>query len=663
MANRLNQEKSPYLQQHSNQPVDWYPWGTEAFRRAAQEEKPVFLSIGYSTCHWCHVMAHESFEDVQVAQRLNQDFVCIKVDREERPDIDAIYMTACQAMTGSGGWPLTIFMTPDQKPFFAGTYFPKRGSYGLIELLERVSFLWKNHRSRLLQAGNQIAAMIGRELSSGQREPGHDLVEQAYTQLTARFDAKWGGFGHAPKFPAAHNLMFLMWYAAAMQEPDARNMATVTLEDMARGGIQDQIGGGFSRYSTDEMWLVPHFEKMLYDNALLLIAYTLAYQETDSQIFSDTGRRTAAYLLRELSGKEGGLCCGQDADSEGEEGKYYVFTPREIQNVLGAADAEEFCRLYDISQPGNFEGKSIPNRIRSMADGWQAGDPRLEKLYQYRRNRMKLHRDDKILLAWNAWAVLALAKAGYVLEENAYLEAAFQIEHFLSKEMTGKSGRLYLRWRQGEAAHAGQLEDYAVYALALLELYRVTFDAVFLQKAIFYAGQMIELFEDQENGGFYMTASDSEQLIARPKQVYDGAMPSGNAVAALVMQRLARLTGAVQWMDAAQRQLDFLARTVGDDPGSSCFCMLAMIEALYPHKELVCVSRDGIPEPLQKYLKRHAAQNLTVVVKLAGNEELLGQCAPFTRDYPIPEEGTVYYLCEHGACREPVKSFEALNLE
>ena len=665
MANRLKQEKSPYLMQHGENPVEWYPWCEEAFRRAAKEDKPIFLSIGYSTCHWCHVMAHESFEDPDVAGLLNREFVSIKVDREERPDIDAVYMTVCQAMTGSGGWPLTIFMTPEQKPFFAGTYFPKHGGYGrfgLMDLLDRIAYLWKHNRAELLKAGNQITAAINRNQTDNGRKPDRQMVDRAYTQLARRFDHKWGGFGAAPKFPTPHNLLFLMRYADIMQEPSAMKMAEITLEDMARGGIFDHIGGGFSRYSTDEMWLVPHFEKMLYDNTLLLIAYTKAYQHTKKESFADTADRTAGYILRELTDEEGGCYCGQDADSDGVEGKYYVFTPEEVKAALGKENGEEFCRLYDITDTGNFEGKSIPNRIRSSEDGWNMDDPRLNKLYEYRLNRTKLHKDDKILLSWNAWAVIALAKAGQVLEEPSYLDAAVRIHVFIERKMVDGNDRLYLRYRDGEAAYVGQLEDYAVYALALLELYRVTFDAKYLQAAIHRAKQMVELFEDKANGGYFMTAYDGEQLIARPKETYDGAMPSGNSVAAMVLQTLASLTGEPEWQAAADRQLFFLAGEIGEYPSASCFSVLAMMEALYPHRELVCATSDGLPDELKNYLQSRPADDLQVLLKTRENADVLSKCAPFTNDYPIPEQGAMYYLCENGACKAPVSDFSQLNL-
>lgn len=665
MANRLQNEKSPYLLQHGNNPVDWYPWCEEAFRRAEQEDKPVFLSIGYSTCHWCHVMAHESFEDREVAEILNRDFISIKVDREERPDIDAVYMSVCQAVTGSGGWPLTILMTPQQKPFFAGTYFPKRGAYGrmgLTDLLERVAFLWKENREDLIRAGNDITAAISLTAAHSDMVPERSIVERAFSQLARIFDVKWGGFGRAPKFPTPYNLLFLMHYSAVTQEPGAMKMARLTLADMSRGGIHDHIGGGYSRYSTDEKWLVPHFEKMLYDNALLLMAYVKAYQHTKQEGFADTAHRTARFILRELRSDEGGIYCGQDADSDGVEGKYYVFTPEEVKRILGESDGKEFCRLYDITDTGNFEGKSIPNRIQIQEPAWDRDDPRLKMLYDYRKKRTHLHRDDKILLSWNAWAIIALAQAGFVLGEPAYLDAAMKIHRFIEEKMTDESNRLWLRYRDGEAANAGQLEDYAVYAMALLELYRTTFDSAYLSQAIHRAEQMMDLFEDKEDGGYFMTASDAETLIARPKETYDGAIPSGNSVAAMVLQKLSYLTGEGGWQEAADRQMNFLAGRISEYPASSCLGILAMMDALYPHRELVCTASGDIPEELLKYLKEHPAEDLNVLIKTASNARELTECVPFTVDYPIPEHGAMFYLCENGACKAPVDSFSKLRI-
>ena len=663
MANRLELEKSPYLLQHKDNPVAWYPWCQEAFEKAAAENKPVFLSIGYSTCHWCHVMAHESFEDPEVAQLLNRDFVSIKVDREERPDIDAVYMAVCQAMTGSGGWPLTVLMTPDQRPFFAGTYFPKRGRYGqlgLMELLTQVSQLWSSQPQALLEAVEQLAAALQPD-SATNIAPQKALLSSAWRFLAQAFDPKWGGFGPAPKFPTPHNLLFLMQYAQWEQEPKALHMAQRTLDAMAQGGIHDQIGGGFSRYSTDDRWLVPHFEKMLYDNALLIPAYLEAFQRTGKDCYGDTARRTADYILRELTDTGGGFYCGQDADSDGVEGKYYVFTPEEILRVLGDADGTEFCRLYNITAPGNFEGQSIPNRIGRTEPGWDIADPRLEALRSYRKSRTALHLDDKILLSWNGWAIIALARAGLVLNEQRYLDAAVKAQTFIARHMTDAQDRLYHRFRDGEAAHGGQLEDYAVYALALLELYRCTLSPEYLQQAIHRAEQMLSLFEDRNTGGYYMSALDAEPLISRPKETYDGAIPSGNAVAAMVLERLAGLTGELQWREAADRQHAFLAGQAVEYPAGHCFGMLAMGQALYPHRELVCAS-DRIPPELMTYLRAHPTRNLHILLKTQANQAVLSQCAPFTAAYPVPAQGAAWYLCENGTCKAPVTAFTQLCL-
>ena len=668
MPNRLKDEKSPYLFQHKDNPVDWYPWCDEAFQKARTEDKPIFLSIGYSTCHWCHVMAHESFEDKAVAKLLNQGFICIKVDREERPDIDAVYMSVCQAVTGQGGWPLTIIMTPEQKPFFAGTYFPKERYYGrpgLMDILNEVLKLWKTRRQELLRDSEEITAMINKNSApqgggSGDGFPDKEIFKKAYRIFAKQFDPVWGGFGGAPKFPSPHNLLFLMRYAKEEQERDALHMAETTLNAMAKGGIHDHIGGGFSRYSTDGQWLIPHFEKMLYDNALLILAYLEAYQVTEKETYRDIVQHTADYILRELTDEEGGFYCGQDADSEGVEGKYYVFTPDEVMSVLGEADGKEFCRLYGITEEGNFEGRSIPNRIHhdQTEENDKVSDK--EKLYQYRLNRTTLHKDDKILLSWNAWTILALARAGAVLKEERYLKAARKAREFIEAHMTGEDGRLYLRFRDGEAANQGQLEDYAVYTLALLELYRTDFQVEYLSCAIRRARQMIHFFEDEKAGGYFMNASDAVQLIARPKEMYDGAMPSGNSAAAMALQKLAALTGDVYWQDAARRQIGYCAGEIYEYPAGYSFALLAMADAVYPHRELVCTVSGGMSEKLRRQIDDLPIYGIEILVKTKENADDLAKCVPFTAEYPLPQEGVMYYLCENGVCQTPVRelSFE-----
>ena len=665
MANRLGLEKSPYLLQHKDNPVNWYPWCEEAFQVAKAEDKPVFLSIGYSTCHWCHVMAHESFEDEETA-RLLDDFICIKVDREERPDIDAVYMTVCQALTGSGGWPLTVLMTPDQAPFFAGTYFPRTSRYGqlgLQDLLRQIMRLWRSDREKLFEAGSQIIAALQTAQPPTVGAPSRELLRKGYGLLRQSFDSVWGGFGQTPKFPTPHNLLFLMCIAEEEKEPDALQMAERTLQAMSAGGIFDHVGGGFSRYSTDEKWLVPHFEKMLYDNALLIMAYLEAFQLKQNKQYADTARRTADYILRELTDPQGGFYCGQDADSDGVEGKYYLFTPEEVKRVLGETDGIQFCQMYDITASGNFEGKSIPNRIGKSGPGWDAGDPRLLRLSEYRKSRTSLHLDRKILLSWNAWTIMALAAAGSILADNRYLKAAIKAQTFIKPAMTDERGRLYHRFCEGEAAYDGQLDDYAAYSLALIELYSRTFEISYLKEAVRCAKQMLELFEDKDGGGFYMTAHDAQPLITRPKENHDGAIPSGNSTAAMVLERLAELTEEPLFREGSDRQLAFLAGQIKDYPAGYCYALLAMSRVLYPRRELICTG-DRIPDEIMSYIQTNqtkSAHNLSILYKSKENEAELTDLAPFTETYPVSDR-PMFYLCENGVCHRPESEFKQLNL-
>lgn len=662
--NHLKNEKSPYLLQHVKNPVDWYPWGKEVFEKAKKENKPVFLSIGYSTCHWCHVMAHESFEDEEVAALLNREFFCIKVDREERPDIDSVYMSVCQALTGSGGWPLTVILTPEQKPFFAGTYFPKHQRYGqpgLVEILERVIALWKNNKKTLLEMGQQITELLAKETNVLQN-PDKTLLKNAVNLLKQQFDNQWGGFGMPPKFPTPHNLLFLMQYSRLEKDKRVLKMVQVTLDAMALGGIHDHIGGGFSRYSTDAKWLVPHFEKMLYDNALLATAYLEGYLVLQDGFYKEVAKRTLDYVLRELTGDQGAFFCGQDADSEGVEGKYYLFMPDEVRKVLGEK-ANIFCKLYDITAAGNFEGKSIPNRIGQEKNFHKEMDDEREKLYQYRLQRTYLHKDDKVVLSWNAWTVAALAKAGRIMPEEPYLEAAVRAEQFIQQHMTDERGRLYHCWRDGKTTSDGQLDDYAVYVLAQLELYCSTQNPQYLQQAVFFAGEMVEMFEDRKQGGYFMTASDAENLITRPKETYDGAIPSGNSAAAFVLNRLAKYTAQTVWQKASERQNRFLAGSVRDYPAGHSLAMLSLSEVLYASKELVCVSAETkLPKELREFIMKNPMSNFSFIFKNQENAEKLEKILPYTKNYPIPDTGTLYYLCHNGMCSAPEQEFEKLGL-
>lgn len=636
-------------------------------------------------------MERESFENREIAQLLNREYICVKVDREERPDIDSVYMSVCQTMNGQGGWPLTIIMTPDGRPFFSGTYFPPRARYGRIGLdglLAAAAKQWKEKREKLLDSADQIEAFLKeQEQLTVSAEPGLEIVRQAYRQFAGSFDKQNGGFGGAPKFPAPHNLMFLMEYGVREGRPEALSMAETTLTQMYRGGIFDHIGGGFSRYSTDERWLVPHFEKMLYDNALLVMAYVKAYSLTGRKLYGCAAGMILKYIEAELTDPQGGFYCGQDADSDGVEGKYYVFTPEEINGILGTKQGKAFCRNYGITGTGNFEGKSIPNllgneeyesicegrtgseaadgRSKSRSQGRREADEIYEKLYDYRLGRTRLHKDDKILVSWNGWMISACAKAGAVLGEKKYVDMAVRAEEFISTALV-RNGRLLVRYRDGDGAGEGKLDDYACYSLALLELYRVTFQTDYLARAVCWADKMIEQFLDRERGGFFLNAKDAEQLIVRTKETYDGAMPSGNSAAARVLQRLAQLTGEAKWQEALEGQLKYLAGAMEGYPYGHSFALLTMMDVLYPSRELVCTLSSGCCGDERRKLTNQLAYlvqtvpGLAIAVKTEENKEELKRLAPYTGDYPVPEAGNLFYLCSGGSCMPPVPELSEL---
>lgn len=664
--NRLINEKSPYLLQHAYNPVNWYPWGEEAFEKAKTEDKPIFLSIGYSTCHWCHIMEKESFEDVEVASILNQFFICIKVDREERPDIDAVYMSACQAMTGQGGWPLTIIMTPEEKPFFAGTYIPKDrkyGSVGLMELLPLVHASWMEKRKKLIASSKEIAnhLMVLPKYEAADNDLDKSILHLAFTQYKNTFDQINGGFGSAPKFPAPHNLMFLLHYSQFENNDLALTMVTKTLECMYRGGIFDHIGGGFSRYSTDKKWLVPHFEKMLYDNALLAYIYLEAYLVTHQALFKTVAEKIFTYIANELTDEDGGFYCGEDADSDGIEGKYYVFTPEEIIDVLGDNQGKLFNNWYSITRAGNFEGKSIPNLLNNtqFCTGSPQAEELLPKLLAYRKNRTSLHKDDKILTSWNALMILAYSKGYQVLGKAKYLKAAQKCQDFIKNNLYTWNRELIIRWRHQDAKGKGQLNDYSFYCLSLIHLYQSTFDIQYLTWAAEFAGLMVDKFFDIENGGFFIYAEDGEQLITRPKETYDGAMPSGNSAATYVLMDLWHLTGERYWEEIALKQLQFLSGQAKQYPTSCSFALLSMMKYLYRKRELICIINDtDIIKTLPGHFRDYDLKNMAVIVKTPLNVLQLEKIAPFTKNYPFPDAGNAYYLCENHSCSTPVYAIE-----
>jgi uncharacterized protein YyaL (SSP411 family) len=559
--NKLIAEKSPYLLQHAYNPVDWLPWDEEAFAKAKAENKPIFLSIGYSTCHWCHVMEHESFEDQEVADVLNRDFISIKVDREERPDIDHLYMSVCQAMTGQGGWPLTIVMTPDQKPFFAGTYFPKQrkyNRYGLLDILPQITEKWTNDAEKLLQSAETIATRTQeKSLANMKGAAPQDILEQAFNAYKDNYRPDYGGFGGAPKFPTSHNLSFLLRHYHATGEQKALEMVEHTLHSMFRGGMFDHVGKGFARYSTDEQWLIPHFEKMLYDNALLAMTYLEAFQITQNHIYLNVAEDIFTYVLRDMTDIQGGFYSAEDADSEGVEGKFYGWTPDEVKAVLGNEEGKTWCDVYGITIDGNFEGASIPNLLDCNLKEYLAlNQASTSKLYMNRETRIKPGKDDKILTSWNGLMIMAFAKGAKVTGNSNYVEAASRAFDFVWSKMRREDGRLLARYRDGEVAIPAFLDDYAFMLWAAIELAETTGDEHYIDVAKMLADSMLDLFEDTENGGFYFSGSDAEQLLTRTKEIYDGAIPSGNFVGATNLIRLARLTGVARYEVAAKRTLD-----------------------------------------------------------------------------------------------------------
>ena len=657
MSNHLAGERSAYLLQHAENPVDWYPWGEEAFEKARRERKPVFLSIGYATCHWCHVMARESFESPAVAEILNRNFVSVKLDREERPDVDAVYMEACMAVNGSGGWPLTVIMTPEKRPFYVGTYLPRenRGrQLGLIPLLRAVAARWQQDPAGLEKTAGELTAFLRREAAVTPGEPDEALLRRAYEQLRDSFDAEYGGFGATPKFPAPQNLLFLLHYAALAGEKQARSMAEKTLQQMARGGIYDQIGGGFARYATDREWLAPHFEKTLYDNALLALCYTEAWQEGRFALYRRVAEETLDYCLRELGSETGGFCSGQDADSEGEEGKFYLLSPEDVKRVLGEDEGRHFCECYDITAEGNFQGKSIPNlllnqRWNLLPEGY--GDYR-RRLRDYRAARMELRTDRKLLTAWNGLLLLALSRAARVFEREDYAEAARKLGRFLLETAGAKTPEALqaVCYETGEGpAFPAQLDDYAFAALGLLALYGLDYDAGLLLAAQALAEQIPAHFA-APTGGFYKVSDRGEALLKRPLERYDGALPSGNSAAAVLFDRLRRMSGQERWREAAEKQAAFLCGAAGDYPVGSAFGLLGVMGQLYPTRELVCAA-EAEPALLRQAAARFDPA-LTLLLKKPGDERLAA-FAPFTADCEEKDGKPAFYVCENGACRLP----------
>ena len=692
--NRLIHEKSPYLLQHAYNPVDWYPWGEEAFRRAKEDNKPIFLSIGYSTCHWCHVMAHESFENPEVARLMNEVFISIKVDREERPDLDNIFMSVCQMMTGSGGWPLTIIMTPDKNPFFATTYIPKKtrlGRVGLMELIPRLKKLWKTQHDELISRANQITMAIKQQISEyiSIEELDETTLKLAYAHLAMRFDNVYGGFSSAPKFPTPHNLLFLLRYWKRTGKEKALEMVERTLEAIQFGGIKDHIGFGFHRYSTDNRWILPHFEKMLYDQALLGMTYTEAYQATGKEKYAKTAHEIFTYVLRDMTSEEGGFYSAEDADSEGEEGKFYLWTKNEIKNVLDREESDLVFEIFNIEEDGNFyeeatgkkKGKNILHLTESLKEFSSSRkipekelQKRMEevrkKLYNYREGRIHPDKDDKILTDWNGLMIAALAKGARTLDERQYGEAAKRAADFILKNMRTSDGRLLHRYRDGQATIQAHVDDYAFLIWGLLELYEANFQVGYLRAIIELNKDLIDHYWDEDKGGFYFIADDAEEILVRQKSIYDGAVPSGNSVAMLDLLRLGRITANPDYEEKAAQIARTFSMNIKRSPSLHTQFMVAMDFWIGPSYEIVIIgnSRAKDTKEMLEALRKHFIPNKVVILKDAKSKspEII-RIAEFTKYQTSIDGKATAYVCADYKCKMPTtdvsKMLELLNVK
>lgn len=676
-ANRLAREKSPYLLQHADNPVDWFPWGEEAFAKAREEDKPVFLSIGYATCHWCHVMAHESFEDQTIASMMNQAFINIKVDREERPDIDNTYMTVCQMLTGSGGWPLTIIMTPEKKPFYAATYIPKSGRYGrpgMRELIPWIEGLWEDDRQKILNSAEEITGAFQKSIRQKQGDQlDKAILEKAYRQYEDTYDDEHGGFGSAPKFPSPHNLMFLLRYWKYAGSEQALTMVEHTLNRMRLGGLFDQVGLGFHRYSTDSEWLLPHFEKMLYDQAMLAMAYTEAWQATHKQIYKQTAEEILEYVLRDLQDEKGAFYSAEDADSEGEEGKYYVWTIEEIREHLPQGQAELAIEIYNVSEEGNYRdeasgrpvGKNIlhlKKSIQALAEERNMNAAQLEEeledirnqLFKVRKERTPPLLDDKILTDWNGLMIAALAKAGRTFQNKRYRQEAERALSFIDREMNPEKGLLH-RYRDGESAINAHADDYAFLIFGLLELYEATFDSSYLQQALDLNSKFIEQFWDKESGGFWFTSEGSEELLGRKKEFYDGALPSANSIAALNLIRLGRINANPDMENMTNELFKLYSAQVQNAPTGFSQLLQALYFAGGGSYEIVLAAPkdDNVLQEMADELFSKFIPNKVVILNEPQNESIK-RLAPYTRGQTMKEGRPTAYVCQNYQCELPV---------
>lgn len=680
--NRLSKEKSPYLKQHESNPVDWYPWGEEAFAKAKDENKPVFLSVGYSTCHWCHVMEHESFSDPEVAKMMNEVFVSIKVDREERPDVDHIYMTVCQMLTGSGGWPLTVLMTPEAKPFFAGTYFPKekRGDKpGIKDVIIRSKEVWEKFRNDISEQAEEIT----QQLNSVNYVAGADTINKGifrkgFYELASSYDELHGGFGNRPKFPIPHNFMFLLRHGVRSNSPEAIDMAANTLRSMRKGGIWDHLGYGFHRYSTDSEWLVPHFEKMLYDEALLTIAFIETYQSTGDEIFKQTAEEILEYLLRDMRDSSGAFYSAEDADSEGEEGKFYLWSIDEIRQLL-FGDVEFFCDVFNIKEKGNYydevrgalTGLNIIHQTKSIsqiAQEYSISESEVndrisksfKKLFEARKNRIRPHLDNKILTDWNGLMIVALSKAALAFNDEKYSNVALNVIDFIKNNMLNDDFTLLHRYTDGSSGIEGMIDDYAFTLMGLLEYYELSGDYEYLNLAEKIFERFNELFAD-ENGGYFFTSSKAEKLIARKKEIYDGAMPSGNSVMLDVLVKLYAYTHNEKYYNYADKAVKAFAGAINNVPSAYSFILVALDRFLYGTTDLVLITptESEIANKLINEIRKKF--NPLLNIKLINSNTDKTKLPEYMRDMQAINNELTAYICSGNTCSQPVVGYENIS--
>ena len=683
--NRLINEKSPYLLQHAHNPVEWHPWAEETFELARKKNKPVFISIGYATCHWCHVMEKESFEDEEVARVLNDTFISIKVDREERPDIDAVYMAACQMLTGSGGWPLNLFLTPDKKPFFAATYLPKHnrfGRAGLIDLCQQVDKLWKSETEKVTTSAASIAATLDRAFTfSAADEPGESLLDHAFQLIWQGYDSKYGGFENAPKFPTPHRLLFLLRCYDRTKDAKALKMVEKTLKAMRLGGIWDHVGYGFHRYSTDQEWLLPHFEKMLYDQALIAQACLETYQITRDDFYGRIADEIFAYVLRDMTSSQGAFFSAEDADSEGEEGKFYVWAVDEFRQVVGESDSDVWEKILNLKAEGNFTDEAsrqktgtnilhLDKTLHQWARDLERTDQEIEaqweiirqKLYQSREERIHPLKDDKILTDWNGLMIASLSLGARILNKPEYAQAAEKSARFILTEMRDSNGKLFHRFRDGELAIEAQAADYAFFINGLLNLYQATFDLSYAEEAAALQKTMLRDFWDEAEGGFFSTANQSDELPVRPKELYDGAIPSANSVSLLNLLWLSRLTGDPKWVTKAHDQLRAFAGTIKSQPTAFTYFLLGVDFAIRPGQEVVISGETdtGDTQKLLAALNLNFTPNKVTLVKSGQNAERLAKFAGYTDGLQLIKGQATAHVCKGFACKEPTSDIQAM---